>query len=185
MISARARSAFDQMLATSLRSTFAGAAVAGCGPVADFAQVTERRAVMLSVSACRFRLMLFLHFDTDARTGALLARLRGQPQGAEPGAPQWLLDALSEYGNLCCGTLNRELGRVFGCLGMSTPHLVERESLRHLPLLRPGYLRHYRLDLDGGHRFHATLCVCEHGELDFVAPPAAPQAEVAGELELF
>jgi hypothetical protein len=182
MISSRARAAFDQMLAASLRSSFPGGhAAAGFGPVEDFAQVTERRAVMLSVAACRFRLMLFLHFDTDVR--ALLAQLRGLPPDA--GADQGFLDAMSEYGNLCCGTLNRELGRVFACLGMSTPHIVERESLRHLPLLRPGYLRHYRLDLGGEHRFHATLCVCEKGELDFEPPPAAPAAEAAGELELF
>jgi hypothetical protein len=184
MISSRARAAFDQMLAASLRSSFPGGhAAAGFGPVEDFAQVTERRAVMLSVAACRFRLMLFLHFDTDARARALLAQLRGLPPDA--GADQGFLDAMSEYGNLCCGTLNRELGRVFACLGMSTPNIVERESLRHLPLLRPGYLRHYRLDLGGEHRFHATLCVCEKGELDFEPPPAAPAAEAAGELELF
>jgi hypothetical protein len=183
MISHRARRAFDEMLSTSLRGTFAGAAT-GFAPVPGLEQVGERQAVMLSVAACRFRLMLFLHFDADAATRALLARLKGLAEPAP--SDQWFLDALSEYGNLSCGALNRELGRAHACLGMSTPHVVERDSLLHLGLLRPGYLRHYRLELAGGHRFHVTLCVCEQGVLDFEPPPPqeAP-AQAAGELELF
>lgn len=183
MIGHRARMAFDQMLSASMRCTFAGA-LAGFGPVDGFEQVTGQRAVMLSVAGCSFRLMLFLHFDADAQTQALLARLKGLADPAP--SPQWLLDAMSEYGNLGCGALKRELGHVFACLGMSTPHIVDRESLRHLGRLRPGYLRHYRLDLDCGERLHLSLCVCEQGELDFDPPPPreAP-AEAAGELELF
>ena len=182
MIGHRARMAFDQMLSASMHCTFAGA-MTGFGPVDGFEQVTGRRAVMLSVAGCSFRLMLFLHFDADARTGALLARLKGLADPAP--SRQWLLDAMSEYGNLGCGALKRELGRVFACLGMSTPHIVDRESLRHLALLRPGYLRHYRLELDGGERLHVSLCVCEQGELDFDPPPREAPAEAAGELELF
>jgi hypothetical protein len=137
---------------------------------------------MLSVAACQFRLVVMLRFDKTEAMLSHMASLRGM-QDMPPGE-QWFWDSMSEYGNLCCGALNRSLGLVYPRLGMSTPHLVSGECAARLDMLHPGHLRHLRLALANGAVFQATLAVCEKGQLDF-SPPAQPQEQVAGELELF
>jgi hypothetical protein len=94
------------------------------------------------------------------------------------------LDALSESGNLACGTFNRDLGQVFTHLGMSTPAIVDSQCARHLGLLRHAHQRHYVIELNAQLQFHATLCVCPYTPLDFDLNPLVDLAE-AGELEMF
>jgi len=184
MISASARQGFDQMLRHGLRSALAGPqdSVTDIAPVAGLDDIAESRSVMLSVSSYRFRLMLFVHFEPDAATREHFARMHGVTP--EQMAGQAFNDAIGECGNMACGTVNRELGRLFAHVGMSTPHVIDRHSLRHLHLLRHGHLSHARMTLNGHQPFHGTLAVCAYGDLDF-QPPADEQVEVAGELEMF
>ncbi len=184
MISNSARHAFDQLLRQGLRSALAGPqdSVTDIAAVAGLDDIAESRAVILSLSSYSFRLMMFVHFDPDDATREHFARLHGVTP--EEMAGQAFNDVIGECGNMACGALNRELGRVYPHLGMSTPHVLDRHSLTHLHLLQYDHLSHARLTLNGSTRFHGSLAVCAHDTLDFEAP-AEEQAEVCGELEMF
>lgn len=184
MISARAREGFDSIVERSLRDGLAAGDDASAQSVRleSIDEIPESRAVMLSVASYTFRLMLFLHFEPDDRTRAHFAR-RLSVDAAEL-TDQAFLDAVSEAGNMVCGTLNRELGRVFPHIGMSTPHMLDRECLLHIGRLRVGHQRHVRLTLAGETSFHATLYVSDYAAIDFDAP-AEEHTAASGELEMF
>jgi len=184
MISNSARQGFDQLLRQGLRSAFTGPqdSVTDIAPVAGLGDIAETRAVILSVSSYRFRLMMFVHFEPDDATREHFARLHGVTPEQMTG--QAFNDAIGECGNMACGALNRELGRVFPHVGMSTPNVLDRHSLSHLHLLRHNHLSHARLTLNGSTHFHASLAVCAFDKIDFEAA-AEEQAEVCGELEMF
>jgi hypothetical protein len=146
--------------------------------------IAGTHAVMLSISSHSFRMIVLLHHARDEATRAYFAGLHQRsPQDFDD---QAFMDALAECGNLLCGTLNRELGRSVPQLGMSTPHVIGRQSMGHLSLLRHGLERHWRLSLQGGQAFDFSLVLCDHGDVDFDHQPAcSEQAETAGELEFF
>lgn len=197
-ISDRAKQGFDQFVQHCMRTTLvpAGQAETGIavlerldppkrtGPAGAPGATTSRGGVvMLTVASSSFSLVLFLHFDTDAVSRAQMAALHGL-DAAEMDA-QAFEDALAETGNLFCGALNRELGRVFPLVGMSTPHRLDGHCVDHLALLRHGHVRHFRLGLDDGTQRVASYCVCAYGDIDFVPPPAPVEDVGVGELELF
>lgn len=132
-------------------------------------------AVLLTISSMQFRLLLLLNVKDDEATRAYYA-------GAGDGA---LVDTFMEFGNLCCGALNQQLIEHFPDLGMSTPYALGSQCLPYLRELKPDYVKSYALTIDGAVRLGATLCICTHSPLDFVAVPLAEVHESAGELELF
>jgi hypothetical protein len=126
--------------------------------------------------------MVLIYFSPDEATRAHFARAR-RVSPAELGE-QAFIDAISECANLCCGTFNRELGRVYPHIGMSTPNIMDRRCAQHLSLMEYGHLQHFVVRLNQRHDFHASLCVCEYEDLDFEVPPSA-EPESTGELEFF
>ncbi|WP_431261635.1 hypothetical protein ACQ859_15145 [Roseateles chitinivorans] len=200
-ISERARQGFDQFVQHCMRTTLVPAGQTETGITALDAvmpepassaraastapRVTASRGVvvMLTVASSSFSLVLFLHHEVDAAARARLAAQHGLDPAETDG--QAVEDAMSEAGNLFCGALNRELGRVFPLVGMSTPHRLDGHCIDHLRLLRHSHVRHFRMTLsDGSHRL-ASYCVCAYGDIDFVAPPAVVEDVSVGELELF
>lgn len=143
----------------------------------------EKKAVVLTIAGPEFRVVLALHVRLDAEGKQHFARLNRVD--AQEWSDQAFLDAVAECGNICVGTMNRELGRHFVHVGMSTPNLLEREALGFLDALGPGHRRLYQvtgLGLD----FYATLFVAAFVPLDFhVELESAAEAETAGELEMF
>ena len=67
---------------------------------------------------------------------------------------------------------------------MSTPYVLNARCLPHLHELKPGLLSSYAITLNGDVRLAATVCVCAHAPIDFVADTSALE-ETSGELELF
>lgn len=132
-------------------------------------------ALLLTISSIAFRLLLVLRFDDDASTRAYYT---GEAAG------RTFEEARLEIGNLCCGAINQELLQVFPDLGMSTPYAVSARCLTYLDVLKPGYVASYAITINDTVRIAATVCVCAHAGLDFVADV---QEDVAsgGELELF
>ncbi|MBT0571679.1 hypothetical protein KIK84_15240 [Curvibacter sp. CHRR-16] len=184
MISERAKQALNDMVLLSMRSALVGSqdTVLSLEPVPDIAPVSEQEVVMLSVSTYQFRLMVLIYFNRDAVTRnhyAALTRVQSEHMDA-----QMFHDAIAERGNLCCGTLNRELGRVFEHIGMSTPNMMDSRCAEHFSLLHYGHLQHFVLHLQSGVRLRASLCVTEYQDIDFELPTVeAPQS--TGELEFF
>lgn len=185
MISARAREGFDQLLkdalVAALRATPDEAVEVEA--ITETAEIKESKMVILTVSSYLFRLMTVLYFTLDKPTRAHFAALnRSDPSAL---SEQDYLDVIGECGNLCCGTLNRELGKYFPHVGMSTPNILERRCMDYLSALDAEYTRHFRIRLGGGLTLHATLCACDYGDLDFAVEKAAAEDAETGELEMF
>ncbi|SDE23696.1 hypothetical protein [Paraburkholderia lycopersici] len=132
--------------------------------------------VVLTISSMQFRLLLLLHFEDDPRTQRYYVG----------DAARALTECFMEFGNLCCGAMNQQLVEHFPDLGMSTPYALSSDCLPYLRELKPDHVRSYSLTIDHDVRLGATLCVCTHTPLDFVASTAAVEVhDSAGELELF
>ena len=135
----------------------------------------EKTIVVLTIASYVFRLLTIFHVNTDAATEAYFTR---------SGAAGAFGDCFGEIGNRCCGAMNRELGRHFRHLGMSTPTMLEAGCLAFLAELKPTFLAQHRIRINDTLVLHATLCLCAYAPIDFsVDHQAAP--ETTGELELF
>lgn len=185
MIGANAQASLDRLLEMGLRTALEPAG----GRALDIARGDPPAAagpassmVVLMIASHGFRIVTALHFPRTDAVRTHFARL-GRMTAGDPSA-QAFDDAISESANMCCGAINREIGRFFDYTGMSTPHIIDSRSGPHLDRLTHHHLRHYRIVADDGAVFHASLCAFAHTPMDFVwEPEAAP--DTTGELELF
>ncbi|MEJ5896216.1 hypothetical protein WIT60_05085 [Aquabacterium sp. G14] len=184
MISERAKASLDSMVMQGIRSALVSPAdaIVSLETVETLEPITEQEVVMLSVVSYHFRVVMMVYFTRDERTRLHFSRLT--KNDGSPLDDQGIYDALYESANMCCGTFNRELGRVFEHVGMSTPNMIDSRCAEHLAILDYGYLKHYALVLDSGISFRLSLCVTEYHDLDFELESTA-QAESTGELEFF
>lgn len=178
MISERARHGIDRI--------FCGAVCSHLALQADDVVRVERltgapsneqpvQIVVLTVTSYLFRLLTLFHVGGDPETVAYFTRNDAQKPFAE---------VFSEVGNLCCGAINRELGRHFPHTGMSTPYVLASRCLSFLDDLRPSYVAHHRLSINRDIVLHATQCLCAYAPLDFSHDEAAV-SEASGVLEFF
>ena len=146
-------------------------------PVREGAAGPERteNVVVLTISSIVFRMLLVLHFDEDAVTRDYFLR---NDQGAT------FREVFLETCNLCSGAMNQALLHHFPDLGMSTPYVLSAHCVPYLEELKPGYLATFAIAINGSVRLGATVCVCAHAPLDFIASVNAVE-ETSGELELF
>lgn len=177
MISSNAQDSFDRIFRKAARSRLALHAEDTCdvvtAPQGD--AVGGEQAMILTISSIAFRLLLVLRFDDEDNTRAYYT-------GEAPGRS--FDEACLEIGNLCCGAVNQELLQVFPDLGMSTPYVVSARCLPYLDALKPGYKAAYTVTINDAVRVAATVCVCTHAPLNFVAD-VRDEVESSGELELF
>lgn len=184
MISNRARNSFDQMLMLGIKASMGGESPETCeiAVLADPKEIRETMVVMLTVASFLFRLSVVIYFSSDDTTKAHFARLNNIDPTEM--SDQAFLDAIRECGNICCGTLNRELARVCPHVAMSTPNVIERECVDHLESLNGGHLQYFRATLDGGQQFHASVCVRDYADIDFDWT-MIEETTAAGEMEFF
>ncbi|MES2949777.1 MAG: hypothetical protein V4858_14635 [Pseudomonadota bacterium] len=184
MISNRARNSFDQMIMLGIKASMGGTTPETCEitTLADPREIRETKVVMLTVASFLFRLSVLIYFSSDEATQDHFARINN----IEPSEmnDQAFLDAIRECGNICCGTLNRELARVCPHVAMSTPNIIERECVNHLESLNGGHLQHFRATVDGGKQFHVSLCVRDYADIDFDWT-MIEETTAAGEMEFF
>lgn len=184
-ISGSARDGFDTLLQQALRGSLVPSGADAVITAVEVDDLAEKKMVVLTISSYLFRLMVMFHFTPDAATKGHFARLTGAGAAeAGAGGEQAFMDALAECGNLCCGIFNRELGRFFPHLGMSTPNVIDTQCVHYLHNLRHAHVRHFAIDIDQSPRLHVSLCVSAYDRLDF-AVSAEEQADTTGELELF
>ena len=131
--------------------------------------------VILTISGIAFRLLLILHYDEDERTQNYFL-------GEESERP--FLEVFLEICNLCCGAVNQELLQYFPDLGMSTPYVLSARCMPYLEALKPVFLASYAVSINDAVRLGATICMCAHAPIDFVAEASAVE-DTSGELELF
>jgi hypothetical protein len=179
----RAGGGFDRFIMAATRRAFALPASECSVTPTEEAAPGQHEVVMLTVSSYRFRVLLFIHFERNDATRRHLAAL-GSGMAGEM-RDEGFADAMMERGNLCCGSLNRELSRFFPHLGMSTPCILHGSALEHLGALRPSTTRHYRLELAPGVDMHLTLAICAFADIDFSFGEEMIESGAGGELEMF
>lgn len=184
MIGPLARSSLDRMAEHGLRHALETASTQPVGIEAceQFDPGKKLPLVLLMIASHGFRVVMAISFPDAPQTRAFLSALGRMPDAEDPATA--FLDAIAETGNMCCGTLNRELGRFYPHTGMSTPYVIDSGSAPHLAGLRHGYNRNFRIAIDETTWLHASLTVDAHEPMDFDwAAEASP--ETAGELEFF
>lgn len=183
MISLQARNGFDHLIGTAIKGAFAAPGQAcEVRAMADASRIKEQKVVMLTVSSYLFRVMTMVYFTLNEQTKQHFAAVN--KTAASEMDQQAFLDVIGECGNICCGSLNRELARHFPHIGMSTPNILDRRCVDFLQTLKAGYIKHFEVDL-GGVTLHASLCVCDDADLDFLVDTRAVEEESTGELEMF
>lgn len=145
-------------------------AVAGGAIVAH----PEAQIVVLTVASYRFRLLTLFHLGSDRASVDYFSRSTTERAYSE---------VFCELANLCCGAMNRDLGKYFTHTGMSTPYLLEGRCLPFIIELEPGYVAQHRIAI-GDAVVHASLCLCAYAPIDFRFR-LDEVAEATGELELF
>jgi CheY-specific phosphatase CheX len=126
-------------------------------------------------------LLVLIYFTPDALTKAHFAALN--KMDVQNMDAQAFTDAISECGNICCGSLNRELAIQFPHVGMSTPNIIDRRCARYLGALGSTHQQHFDIAIPQGPQFHASLCISEFEDLDFDIQISETQS--SGELEMF
>lgn len=182
MISAHARDSFERILrkAAHARLPMHPDDLCEIAPLADtdaaVDAIEDTQVVVLTISSIVFRLLLILHFDENDATRAYYLKDAADERSFK--------EVFLEICNLCCGAMNQELLRYFPDLGMSTPYVLNARCLPHLHALKPALLSSCSITLDSNVRLAATVCVCAHAPLDFVADTSDVE-DTSGELELF
>ena len=184
MISNRAQNSFDQMLTMGIKASMGGKTPEACQVevVASLKDSRETNVVMLTVASFLFRISILVYFSADEATRTYFAAVNNiAPSEMNE---QAFLDSIRECGNICCGTLNRELSRVYPHVAMSTPNIIARKCVDHLDSLNVGHLQHFRATTDTGKQFHVSLCVREYSNIDFEWA-VVEETTAAGEMEFF
>jgi hypothetical protein len=179
VISEQAKKGFNQIFTRAARAnltmepadTIAIEALAS-GPIVE---TPENRIVVLTVASYRFRLLTLFHVGSDKATADYFTR-------SDPG--RVFAEVFSEKGNLCCGAMNRDLGKHFLHTGMSTPYLLDSQCIPFLKELKPSHVAQHRIAINGSVVMHASLCLCAYAPIDFRVDTESAQ-EATGELELF
>ena len=179
MVSQDARSGLNRIFARAAQASLAvnsGDTISvEARPDGAVSAAPDEPIVVLTVASYRFRLLTLFHLRRDPALADYYTRGDGARE---------LADVFSEFGNLCCGAMNRELGGFFGHTGMSTPYRLEGGCLAFLEDLGAAWIAPQRITINGVLSFDVTLCLCAYAPIDFcVDPDAAP--ETTGELELF
>lgn len=179
MITAHAQDSFERIFrkAAQARLPLDSGDPCEIAPIAEAGSgaTKDTQVVVLTISSIVFRLLLILHFDENDNTRKYyLNEADDRP----------FQEVFLEVCNLCCGAMNQELLRYFPDLGMSTPYVLSARCLPHLRELKPAFLSSYSVTLNGSVPLAATICVCAHAPIDFVADTNAIE-ESSGELELF
>lgn len=184
MISERAKSGFSQILKDAIKASIVASDDDVCEieVVKDVNGIEEDELVVLTISSYLFRVMTFFYVKPNKATRAHFARKTNSPTGdMEKGD---FYDAFCEYGNICCGAVNRDLGNYFPHVGMSTPNKLDKQCVRYLDTLGYGYIQHFKITINQSVTFYSSLCVCGYADIDF-ALQAKEDDVSTGELEMF
>ncbi len=184
MISERAKDGFNHLLQESLRKNLVTSSEDVCEieTITDVSEMKEKEIVVMSISSYLFRIITFFYFTlNDATKGQFAKIIKVQVADIDESA---FHDAIGEFGNMYCGSLNRDVGRYFPYVGLSTPNILEKNCAAYITALDCGYVEHYRVTVNRSAEFHASLCICDYADLDFVVEKDAEGVN-DGELEMF
>ncbi len=184
MISLPARDGFDHLLTQAIKANLVSSCEDRCDVtiLSDLSEINETKIVMLTISSYLFRLMVFIYFTPNIATKEHFARInRIRPSDM---SEQLFYDSIAEYGNICCGAINRNLVTFFPHISMSTPNIIDKNCSSHLDVLGCSHIQHFKASVNNVPPFHFSLGVCNYAALDFAVDDIEESAET-GELEFF
>lgn len=187
LLSQRACDSLDRMMISGLRQGLVNGDAGACIETVDAVPPgAATHMAVLSIASFPFRLNTALHFSRSEALLEWAARRAGLDEGAGPISEQQFIDVICEVGNLCCGSINRDLGEFQSFLGLSTPQILDARCLPHFVRDGAEHLRHFRVQVQPGLVLYASLCARAYLPQDFhwSGPPADAAVE-SGELEMF
>lgn len=184
MISNQARDGFDSLLIHATKSSLVASQDDTCevSELLDLSEIKDSEMVVLTVSSYLFRIVILIYFTANTATREHIARSRNMD--ASEMSDQDFYDSISEFGNICCGSVNRGLAPFFPHIGMSTPNVIAKNCASYLDRLNCGYVKHFTVDINSAVQFHLGLCVSDYADLDFTVDIQQDDSGT-GELELF
>lgn len=187
MISEQAKTGFDRIFRKALLANIIESADDVCEieAINDLDEISEDDFVILTITTTFFRLLTLFHIDnTIDNTDEIENYFVNSSCLSEAKDCTEVRDAIMEFCNICCGVMNRELHKYYHFLGMSTPYMLSKPSLDFISALNPGHVKHYRITINHSLVLHATLCICDYGDIDFTVGILGDE-DNTGELELF
>lgn len=134
------------------------------------------RILLMTISSFTFRLIIVFQLADGQPT-------RDYYTASSPGKA--LDETFSEFANMCCGAMSRELFAQFRHVGMSIPYLLEWQCAQHLGDLNPRMISSYDITIRDAARVKATLCMCCERQVEFSPPVMETAAQsTGGTLEL-
>ena len=185
MISQRAKAGFENLLHRCLHASLQTEAHQVWQMQAMTDDITAQHFIMLTVSSYDFRVMMMLHFSYNEISKKYVA------DSLKLGIAELLTDQyydfLAEVGNNFCGSFKRELCQYFPHLGMSTPNLLDCESLKYVKSWPIDHEIHIKALAEDNIEFYGSLYVSSFSDLDFdlIAHPQNAAVMETGALELF
>jgi hypothetical protein len=179
VISVASIAAVDAFLADAVKSSLVRNAGDSCH-VQREAEVSLRskpgeRVVVITSSAFQFRVLTVMRAGNDPQTR------RYYGGAAEDTA---IGEAFYEAVNMCCGALNRQLGRHAAHVGLSIPYALDSECSNFLNDLPHDQVLHYAITINQTVMLGATLCMSLYAPVEFAAATDAVECH-SGELEMF
>ncbi len=185
----------NKLLQTTLEQTLKGCASTVpwvIGKVETLEELAHPQCIIVTISSFKFRIMCLLHVSLDATTRQFVAEATSTRLDAQQESD--VIDYLLEMSNSFCGTLKRHLQGNCPPLGMSTPNLLDRTSLKFDEAVSLSLGAHARAQTAPNEPaiFAASILVNVRQDGDFNLPSYQEyfrelntQAESFGELELF
>ena len=185
MISPIACNGFDYLLKQALKGALAPNQedTFSLDVVEDISVATDKKIVILTTASYLFRVIAMIYFTPDAHSRHFMALMNNLPPSNMTDTVYY--DVMAERGNIFCGILNRELAKYFPHMGMSTPNFMERQCAIYIEKLEAGHVRHVKVTINSDWSFYASLCVCDHADLDFAVDVVVEEESNTGELEMF
>lgn len=186
MITARAKIGFEKLFPLCVEESLRSQAhpVWQIQPV-DIKAINTKNFIMLTISSFDFRLIVLLHYASDATSIKYVAdNLKISPEDLSISRYQ---DFLSEVGNILCGAIKRGLFQFFPHLGLSSPNQLVWASLKFIDGFPIDSAIHLKAKSEKGAEFCCSLYVSSAGNLDFdpaTITKTEEQVEM-GALELF
>lgn len=147
--------------------------------------IGAKRFVMLTISSYAFRMIVILHFTSDAASIKYVSDCKKIASGDL--SISTYNDYLSELGSMLCGAIKRGLFQSFPQLGMSSPNQLDCDSLKYVNSYPIDQAFHFKAKANDGTEFCSSLYISSIDEFDFdpVVIMKSEEKVEMGVLELF
>ncbi|MCW8879677.1 MAG: hypothetical protein OQK51_21665 [Kangiellaceae bacterium] len=142
-----------------------------------------QKAMFLTICSHRFRIFTVILYSSEECKEFILSGLSTNKENVDDNA---LDDYMMEVSNSVSGTFKRDVGSVIPALGMSTPHILDKDSVIEIEKYSniEGHFRQVKLNQQ--HLFYIGYFYSPNTDEDIEVEEPMIESDVdSGELELF